>query len=195
LSYGNHAGSAGPLREGKGTTFEGGVRVPCVARWPGRIPPGRTTDALAGTIDLLPTIAKLAKAPLPEAKIDGLDVWPVFSGEGGGNSPRSTYYYYWNRELQAVREGKWKLHFPHQFRSLTGTPGRDGAPGGYSQQRIELALYDLAADVGETTNLADREADVVARLQKLADAAREDLGDALAKRSGKNVREPGKLPE
>jgi arylsulfatase A len=148
---------------------------------------------VAATIDLLPTIAKLAGAPLPERKIDGKDIWPLLSGQAGAKTPHEAYYFYWGRELQAVRSGKWKLHFPHEYRALTGTPGQDGRPNGYSQQRIGLALYDLEADVGEKNNVAEQHPEVVARLTALAEKAREDLGDALTQRKGANVRESGRL--
>jgi arylsulfatase A-like enzyme len=154
LSYGNHGGSAGPLREGKGTAWDGGVREPFAARWPGKIPAGTVSSEVAATIDLLPTLAKLADAPLGDKKIDGKDIWPLLSGQKDAKSPHEAYYFYWGRELHAIRSGKWKLHFPHVYRSLTGTPGRDGKPGGYSQQRTGLALYDLEADVGEKNDVA-----------------------------------------
>lgn len=193
LSYGNHAGSAGPLREGKGTSWEGGVREPFTARWPGKIPAGTVCGEVAATIDLLPTFAKLAGAPLSERKIDGRDIWPLLSGKADAKSPHEAYYFYWGRELQAIRSGKWKLHFPHDYRALTGTPGRDGRPNGYSQQRTDLALYDLEADVGERNNVIEAHPEVVTKLKALADQARDDLGDALTKRKGSGVREPGKL--
>lgn len=123
LPYGNHAGSAGPLREGKGTTWDGGQREPCLMRWPGRIPAGNVCREPAMTIDLLPTIANLAGAELPKHKIDGLDIWPLVSGKEGAKSPHEAYYYYWGRELQAVRSGQWKLHFPHKYRTA-GRPAR-----------------------------------------------------------------------
>ncbi len=193
LSYGNHGGTAGPLREGKGTSFEGGVREPFIARWPGQIPAGKVSHEPLMTIDLLPTIARLAGAALPPLPIDGKDAGPVLRGEPGARSPHEAYYIYWGRELQAVRSGKWKLHFPHDYRSLTGTPGHDGKAGGYTNQHIGLALYDLESDVGETTNVADRHPDVVQRLKALADREREELGDTATKQQGKGVREPGKV--
>jgi arylsulfatase A len=193
LAYGNHAGSAGPLREGKGTAWEGGVRVPFVARFPGKIPAGTVSSEVAATIDILPTFAKLSGASLPERKIDGQDIWPLLSGAKDAKSPHEAYYFYWGGALHAVRSGKWKLHFPHGYRSLTGTPGKDGKPSGYTQQRTELALYDLEADVGEKHNVATEYADIVERLTALAEVAREDLGDERTKRQGKGVRESGKL--
>jgi arylsulfatase A-like enzyme len=193
LSYGNHAGSAGPLREGKGTTWEGGVRVPCVMRWPEQIPAGTECDELAATIDIFPTIARLTGATLPEHPIDGLDIWPLMAGEPGAKTPHEAYCYYWGNHLQAIRSGDWKLHFPHEYRSLTGTPGRDGRPAGYSTQKTELALFNLQDDVGETTDVQGQHPDVVARLQALAEAAREELGDSALQRVGKGFRPPARI--
>jgi arylsulfatase A-like enzyme len=193
LSYGDHAGSAGGLREGKGTTWEGGVREPFVARWPGKIPPGTVCREPAMTIDLLPTLAKLAGAPLPELPIDGRDIWPLLSGRPGAKSPQGAYFFYWDRGLQAVRSGKWKLHFRHDYRTLAGKPGGTGGkPANYAQAETALALYDLEADPGEKNNVADKHPEVVARMEKLADKARDDLGDSATKKEGKGVRPPGR---
>jgi arylsulfatase A-like enzyme len=193
LSYGDHAGSAGPLREGKATAWEGGVRVPCLARWPGRIPAGTVCREPAMTIDVLPTLAQLAGAALPEHPIDGLDIGPLLAGRPGAKSPHEALYFYWNRELQAVRSGRWKLHFPHEYRTLAGPPGSGGTPGPYQPARTGLALYDLEADVGETTDVAAQHPEVVARLEALAEKAREELGDTATNRTGKGVRPAGSL--
>lgn len=192
LSYGHHAGSATPLREGKGTAWEGGVRVPCIMRWPGHIKAGAVCRELAATIDVLPTLAKLAGAALPPKKIDGRDIWPLMSGDPAARTPHAAYYYYWGQELHAVRSGTWKLHFPHPYRSLTGPPGQDGQPGGYSQRRCGLELYDLAGDVSETRDVAAQQPDVVARLTALAETMRDDLGDTLTHRTGQHVRAAGR---
>ena len=189
LSYGNHAGSAGPLREGKGTMWEGGVREPCVMWWPGRIPAGSVCREFAATIDLFPTIAGLIGAKLPEHAIDGSDVWPLMSGRPGAKTPHDAYYYYWGKELQAVRSGDWKLHFPHSYRTLAGRPpGKDGLPSQYEQGETGLALYNLRNDVGERTDVKDRHPKIVARLEKIADRARADLGDTRTKRTGTGLR-------
>ncbi len=193
LSYGDHAGSAGPLREGKGTAWEGGVREPTVACWPGVIPANTTCDELAATIDVLPTVAYLAGASLPEQKIDGLNIWNLLAGDAKQKTPHEAYYYYWGRELHAIRSGPWKLHFPHEYRSLAGMPGNGGQPGPYKNVQCELELYNLVDDIGEKNNVASQHADVVTRLQALAEQAREQLGDALQKRQGTEVREAGKL--
>lgn len=194
LSYGDHAGSAGPLREGKGTTFEGGVRVPAVMWWPGTIPAGTVCREPVMTIDLLPTFARRIGVSLPPHKIDGLDIWPLVVGEPGAKSPHKALFFYWDRELQAVRMGKWKLHFPHSYRTLAGRPGATGGqPVAYQQARIELSLFDLEVDVGESTNVADRYPEVVRQIEALADQMRSELGDSLRKMAPTAAREPGRL--
>lgn len=197
LSYGNHGGSAGPLREGKGTVWEGGVREPFVARWPGKIPAGRECRETAMTIDLLPTIAKIIGAEFPKRPIDGKDIGPLLRCEPGAKCPHEAYFHYYaNGQLQAVRSGKWKLMLPHTYRTMQGqAPGKDGIPGKYRQQRIEKPeLYDLEADIGEAKDVASANPDVVKRLLALADKMRDDLGDSLTGRTGTGVRESGRLP-
>lgn len=196
LSYGNHAGSAKPLREGKGTTWEGGQREPCVFRWPGKIPAESVCKEFTSTMDVLPTFAKLAGSEGPKDRIiDGHDIWPLLSGQKDAKSPWGHFYYYWDYGLDGVRVGQWKLVFPHKFPSLTGPAGKDGQPGGYTLATTDTALYDLDSDVGETKNVADEHPDIVIKLQKVAAAAREDLGDAHQKMPGKNRRPAGKLRE
>ena len=214
LSYGNHAGSSGALREGKLTTFEGGVRVPCVMRWPAKVPSGRVCDEMIATIDLVPSVAKLLGVSLSSNKIDGVDIGPLVCGQVE-HSPRSEFLYYAGDELQAVRSGPWKLHLAHEYLSPAEPRGKDGKPAnfanlkpesmqmsglrgiasrhGYVVKRIEQSLFHLEDDLGETTDVAAKHADVVERLLKIADAARDDLGDSLTKRTGKNVRPSGKL--
>ena len=193
LSYGNHGGSAGGFREGKGTTFEGGVRVPFIARWPGRIPKSATGALPAMTIDLLPTIAGLAGAAVPsERAIDGRDMWPLLANASNAQAPHDALYFYWGTELHAIRSGRWKLHLPHPYQSLDRA-GADGSPGAYVRKELELSLFDLEIDPGESTNLADRHPDVVKRLMEFAERARDDLGDSLTKRAGKNVRQAGSI--
>jgi arylsulfatase A-like enzyme len=195
LSYGEHAGTTGPLREGKGTTFEGGVRVPCIMRWPGRIPAGTVSDEPLMTIDILPTIARLIGAALPSHPIDGLDAWDVIAGTNPAASPHEAYFFYYNvGDLEAMRMGPWKLHFPHVYRTLGGREGgKGGTPVTYEERRIELSLFDLKRDVGETTNVAADHPDVVRRMQELADAMRRELGDRLTGVQGAGLREPGKV--
>lgn len=195
LPYGEHGGLAGPLREGKGSSFEGGVRVPCVMRWPGQIPAGSVCREPAMTIDLLPTFARLTGASLPaNRKIDGLEITALMTGTPGARSPHEAFYFYWGQALQAIRSGRWKLHVPHEYRSMEGVaPGKDGVGADYARRKIGLALYDLDADVGETRDVAASHPDEVERLLKYAEAARDDLGDAATKRVGKNVRQPGRI--
>ncbi len=193
LSYGNHAGTALPLREGKGTMFEGGYRVPMIMQWPGKIPSGTTCDELCSTIDLLPTISGMIGGKLPEHKIDGKNIFELLSGKQGAESPHEAFYcYYSGGELQAVRDRRWKWVFPHQFRTMQGQPlGADGSPGPYRQEQATQALYDLKSDVGETTDVASQHPDIVARLQAAAEKARQDLGDKLTKSDGTGIRPAG----
>jgi len=174
LLYGDHAGSAEPLREGKGTGFEGGFRVPCVMRWPGRIPKGKRCDKLTATIDILPTVAALARAE-PPGNIDGKDISPLLFGKPSAKSPHDTYYYFEGYNLRAVRSGKWKLVFPHAY-SVPEPPGTSGRPGKRGTREIGLSLFDLSRDVAETTDVKDKYPHVVERLEKLATVARAEFG-------------------
>ena len=193
LSYGNHGGSPGPFREGKGTTFEGGVRVPFVARWPGRIPKGLVRDMPAMTIDLLPTIAAITGSRAPADRIvDGRDIWPLLTNQANAASPHDALYFYWGTELHAIRSGRWKLHLPHPYQSLESA-GTNGMPGKYVRRELELSLFDLEKDPGETTNVAADQPAVVRQLMQHVERAREDLGDSLTNRTGKNVRPAGRL--
>jgi len=193
LAYGDHAGTALPLREGKATTFEGGVREPCVMRWPGRIPAGSVCPEMACAMDLLPTIAKLAGTNAPTDRIiDGKDIWPLMAGEPGATTPHEAYFYYWERELQAVRSGKWKLHLPHKF-PHPNPPGHGGKAGKLTEEQMDEGLFDLQSDLSELTNLAEKNPEVVKRLEALAEQCREDLGDSRTKRAGKNTRPPGRI--
>ena len=191
LSYGDHGGCALPLREGKGTTWDGGVREPTIMRWPDRIPAGSVCKEPAMTIDILPTIAGLIGGKLPDHTIDGKDIWPLLTGTPGATSPHDALYFYWGKHLQAVRMGKWKLHFPHAYRTMAGKPGGTGGkPTAYSQAKTDLVLYDLEADIGETTDVKDKHPDVVRKIQALADKMRADIGDSATKQKGANCREP-----
>lgn len=193
LSYGNHAGSAGGFREGKGTNFEGGHREPCIMRWPGHLPANSVCEETLMTIDLYPTLARLIGAELPAHKIDGLDVWPILAGLPGAKNPHEAYYFYYNQnDLQAVRSGHWKLLFAHVSRTMNGqTPGKDGFPGKYRPLTVERSLYNMSSDPGETTDVAAQNPEVVKRLEALAESMREDLGDDLNERPAKGARAPG----
>ena len=155
--------------------------VPCVVRWPGKIPVGKTCDEVATTMDLLPTFARLAgTAPPKDRTIDGRDIWPLLSGEPGATSPHEAFFYYYMAQLQAVRSGRWKLYLP-LAKKWTSFGGRT--------RNAPAELYDLDADISETRNLAAERPEVVARLAAFAEQAREELGDIG--RKGKGQRPAG----
>ena len=195
LNFGDYAGSAYPLREGKGTMWEGGPRVVGLWRWPGKIPQGAVCRKMASTIDVLPTLADITGAPLPENKIDGVSILPLLEGQKEAN-PRDIFYYYYGKSLIAVRKGKWKLVFPHTGRSYRGVkPGKNDMPGPYNTFTVtKEELYDLENDISETTDVAALHPEVVKELEKIADSARVDLGDRLRNQKGKGVRPPGRIP-
>jgi arylsulfatase A-like enzyme len=174
-------GSNAPLRGWGYTTAEGGMRVPCVVRWPGRAAAGATAGQVCTLMDLVPTFARLAGTREPADRIiDGRDIWPILSGRPGAASPHEAFYYYFMDQLQAVRAGPWKLYLPLEAKR---TDFRTGT------RRCPAELYDLEADLGETANLADQRPEVIARLQALAQKAREDLGDVGCE--GRNQRPAG----
>ena len=193
LSYGAHAGSAGGLREGKGTCWEGGIRVPCLARWPGQIPAGTVSKEPAMTIDVLPTVAHLIQAAPPIRPIDGLDIWPLLSQAPDAKSPhKALFFYYLTDELLSMRSGQWKLILPHRFRSFAGKTGRDdGLPVDYEPTDVGLQLYNLDEDPAETTDLASSHPEVVAQLLGMTAAMRTDLGDKLTAAPGAGRRPAG----
>ena len=192
LTYGNHAGSAVPFREGKMTTWEGGVREACIVRWPGVVSAGTVNHSLATTIDLLPTFASIAGTPLPVNKIDGVNIIKLFTTTKQRKLRKDFYYYYGANNLQAVRSGQWKLVFPHRYPTID-TPGEDGLTGKGHRDTTGLALYNLDNDPGETKNVLNEHPAVVRRLQAIARRARKDLGDDLTGAKGNNRREPGKI--
>ncbi|MFY7954426.1 MAG: sulfatase-like hydrolase/transferase, partial [Armatimonadaceae bacterium] len=177
LSYGDHAGSSGGLREGKGTIWEGGIRVPFVACQPGTIPAGTVHNQPAMSIDLLPTIASAIGAALPNRRIDGTDIGPWLRRPNSPSPDREYWHYYLNNELQAVRIGNWKLVLPHTFRTMDGqAPGKAGTPGKYRNIPTPTALFDLSNDPGERNDLAHARPLVVRRLMEAAGRARRELG-------------------
>lgn len=194
LNYGNHAGSSGGYREGKGTSYEGGQRVPCVMRWKGTMPEGLVCNKLSSTIDLLPTIAKFCQAKLPSNKIDGLDISELLKGNLSAEPRKSFYYYYRKNSLEAVRKGNWKLVLAHNGRTYEGfQPGNDGYPGQVNENSpVPMALYDLRRDPGERYDVQKTYPKIVEELLQLAEEAREDLGDDITQKTGKNNREAGK---
>ncbi|QGY47927.1 sulfatase-like hydrolase/transferase [Maribellus comscasis] len=197
LNYGNHAGTTGGLREGKGTSYEGGQRVPCLMMWKGVIPEGVVCNNLVSGIDILPTLAAIADAPLPKNKIDGVNLLPLLKGNFEAN-PRETFlYYYRKNSLEAVRHGSWKLVFPHPGRTYEGfQPGNDGSPGPLNNNfSFEGGLYDLRRDPGERYDVSESNPEIVKMLEKIAEEARLDLGDDLTGNHGENRREPGRVKQ
>ena len=214
LSYGEHAGLSGPLREGKLTTFEGGHRTPCLVRWPGHVPAGRVSDEPWSTMDFHVSVAKLIGATLPTTKLDGVDVRPLLFGEPGAKG-HDEFWFYSGEELHAVRQGNWKLHVPHEYLTVAAEPGRGGKPSnwanmkpqsiensgirgiasrhGYRVEKLELSLYNVRQDPGETRNVAVQHPEIVSRLQQAVARAREDLGDSLTQTKGKNIRPAGDI--
>jgi arylsulfatase A-like enzyme len=213
LSYGEHAGSAVPLREGKLTTFEGGVRVPCLVRWPGRVPASRVcADPFIG-VDWLPTFTEICGGKTSALKIDGRSAKGLILGEEGASPPHEAFFFYSGTALQAVRSGPWKLHFPHPYITPAGEPGRGGKPSnwgklapasikqsgvegiatrhGYRIEQLELSLFNLDTDPGERHNVATEHPDIVKRLTALAEEVRRELGDSLTEVKGSGLRAPG----
>ncbi|WP_044200282.1 sulfatase family protein [Dyadobacter tibetensis] len=195
LNYGDHAGSTGGFREGKGTSFEGGQRVPCIMRWPGVVPAGLVSNKLLAAMDILPTVAKLTGAPMPKNKIDGVDFVQLLKGDQT-QTPREEFLYYYRRNsLEAVRKGDWKLVFEHPGRSYEGqAPGKDGMPGHAPENHLfPKALYHLTRDPGERYDVLEQNPEVVKELEKIAEKARIDLGDDLQDRKGQNLRPIGRV--
>jgi arylsulfatase A len=175
-------GSNRPLGGWGYSTAEGGQRIPCIARWPGRIPAGRTCSAMVTLMDWLPTVAGLAGTRPPAGRpIDGKDLWPLLSG-ARTESPHEAFYYYYCDQLQAVRSGRWKLFLPLEKRRVALNLNTRPSP---------LALYDLASDIGEQHDVAAQHPDVVRRLTALAEKARLDLGDM--DRQGAGQRPAGRV--
>jgi len=169
ISYGNHAGKT-PYREAKGTGFDGGTRSACIMKFPFRIVPGSVSTRTFGSIDILPTLAHLAGADLPENPVDGKNVWDIIIGRPGAKNPHEYYPFSTGRNFEGVisGDGKWKLHLPHGYRTLVEA-GKDGMPGKYKQERIGLSLFDMEKDPFESTNVIDKHPDVAERLKKYAE--------------------------
>jgi arylsulfatase A-like enzyme len=163
------SGSAGPLRGGKGSTWEGGVRVPTLAWWPGKISPNSSTDAIAGTIDLLPTAVSLAGGTVsPQPVIDGRDISPLLLGKTK-ESPRGIHYYFSGYHLQAVRKGPWKLALVPKNETM-------GRPVSADAQSATPRLYHLDNEIGERTNIADAHPEIVKELSALANTISAEIG-------------------
>ncbi|MGA0134060.1 MAG: sulfatase, partial [Opitutales bacterium] len=208
-SYGEHAGSNRPFREGKLTCFEGGVRSPLIVRWPGHVPAGKACDTPWMSIDLLPTLIEALGGRAPELRTDGRSALALIEGRDL-RPPHEALFFYAGEELHAVRSGDWKLHFAHPYLTNIGAPGRGGKPSGHGTYvprpitdssmdaiasrhgqkvaQIGLSLFNLRDDPGETKNLAAKHPDIVKRLSALAGPVREDLGDKLTGVQGKGRR-------
>lgn len=213
LSYGEHAGSAKPLREGKLTTFEGGVRVPCLVRWTGHVPAGHVSNEPFMGIDWLPTLTELVGGKMPTRTIDGISARRLVLGDPNARSPHDALYFYSGTALQALSSGAWKLHFPHPFITVAAEPGRGGKPSnwgklaptaitqsgvegiatrhGYRIEQLELSLFHLDDDPSEQKNVADKYPDIVAKMTAQAERIRNELGDSLQNLKGKGLRESG----
>lgn len=175
ISYGNHAGKT-PFREAKGTCFDGGVRSACIMKFPGRIKAGTTSTRAFCSVDILPTLAHLAGAKLPDYTIDGRGVWDLIVGRAGVKNAHDYYPFSTGKRFEGVisGDGRWKLHLPHSYRTLVA-PGKDGMPGKYVNKKIDLSLFDMKNDPGETTNVLEKYPDVAARLEALAKRHREEF--------------------
>ncbi|HIL09820.1 MAG TPA: Cerebroside-sulfatase [Candidatus Latescibacteria bacterium] len=171
----DEGGSNAPLRSTKGTTWEGGQRVPCIMRWPGVIPAGTECNELALSMDLHPTLDAITGATLPSDRtIDGKDIRPLMQAEKDAESPHESFFYYKRNSIEAVRSGQWKLHIRKDDEEI--------------QQ-----LYNLESDIGETENLYEQHPEIVADLQIKIDACRRELGDDATGISGANVRPIGRV--
>ncbi|UCD30717.1 MAG: sulfatase [Planctomycetota bacterium] len=181
LEKGDDGGSALPLRDGKFSVFEGGFRVPCLMRWPGRIPAGKLCSEMVTSMDLYPTFARLAgTSPPTDRIIDGKNIWPLMTGDQEAKTPHQAFYYYRRRELRAVRSGKWKLVLEHKGRVKKG-----------KKPTYPQALYDLEKDIGEQHDLSAKHPEVVKRLKALLQQCRQDLGDKRTDVKGQNIRPAG----
>ncbi|MEO6000085.1 MAG: sulfatase [Chitinophagaceae bacterium] len=195
LCFGNHAGNTGGLREGKGSSWEGGQKEPCIMRWPGKIPAGVVCNKMAATLDLLPTIAQITGSTLPANRIDGVNILPLLLNQPDANPRDELAYYYRTNSLEAVRKDRWKLLLPHIAQTYKKTPPRnDGYRSPYAEEKVELALYDLSVDPGESNDVKSTNPTVVADLQALAEKYRKDLGDDLTKTPCTNCRPAAQLP-
>lgn len=195
LTYGNHAGNTMGLKEGKATAWDGGLKVPCIMRWTGKIPAGTICNNMASALDLMPTIARICKAKEPIKKIDGVDIWPLMVQQDNAN-PRDEFVYYYDlNSLKAIRKEHWKLVFPcisRTYKKATAI-GADGWPGDYEEDSVKLALYDLRTDPGETLDVRDKHPDIVEKLTTIANKYRKELGDELTNQQGEEVRPAAKV--
>jgi len=165
LTYGNHAGSTGGLREGKGSTFDGGQKVPFLVSMPGTVPAGKVNNQMLSSLDILPTILELTNSSMPRINpMDGQNIWSDLCGK---ETKHKAFFFVKGDQVQAVRDGKWKLHIPHKYRIVL-SEGKDGIPGKQDNYggHTELALYNLDKDPNETKNLASKHPKLVAKLKQ-----------------------------
>ncbi|WP_167619671.1 sulfatase [Maribellus sediminis] len=170
IAYGNHAGTT-PFREAKGTSFDGGTRSATIIKYPKELKGGQQSESALMTIDLLPTLCELAGVPLPETEIDGKNVWDIISGKENAVNPHEYYAFTNNKNFEAVLsgDGKWKLHLPHDYRTMTEIKGKDGIPGKYKQAHIDLSLFDMVNDPYETTNVIAEHPEIAEKLMAIAE--------------------------
>ena len=189
LSYGNHSGSSGIYREGKGTTWEGGVRVPSIIKFPNGLKPSEIDEPIMA-IDWMPTFANITRSKLSQNKIDGKDIWPLLSGEVNQSPHEKLYFYYRVNELHSIRMNDWKIQFSRTYRSLNGKKGgKDGIPVKYEMNLIDKnELYNLKDDPQERIDVYHKFPEIAKKMEELAEKARVELGDNLKGRKGKGNR-------
>ncbi len=189
LSYGNHSGSSGIYREGKGTTWEGGVRVPSIIKFPNGLKPSEIDEPIMA-IDWMPTFANITRSKLSQNKIDGKDIWPLLSGEVNQSPHEKLYFYYRVNELHSIRMNDWKIQFSRTYRSLNGKKGgKDGIPVKYEMNNVDKnELYNLEDDPQERIDVYDKFPEIAKKMEELAEKARVELGDNLKGRIGKGNR-------
>jgi len=194
LNYGNHAGSAGGLREGKTTSWEGGQRVPFIIKWPGKTPAGTICNQLGCAVDILPSFAEIAGAELPKLKIDGLSITELWKGNTDAQPRHDILFYYGKNNLNAVRKGNWKLVLPHTWQSYDTIPGNDGNGGLRIHKTVEKPeLYNMMRDPGEQYNVIEYYPEKAAEIMELVQSARAELGDLnVGMEKGAGTREIGK---
>jgi len=196
LTYGDHGGNSGGFREGKGTAWEGGVRVPFIISWPGQIKAGSVCNNMAANIDLLPTLVSICNAKMPVKKIDGVNILPLLKQEKNANPRDEIAIYYDRNSLKCIRKGQWILTFPciSQTYKKASAIGYGGWPGKYATDSVRLALYDLRTDPGETLDVKEYHPEIVQQLMTIADGYRKELGDDLIKQTGSEVRPAARVP-
>ena len=195
LSYGDHAGSSGIYREGKGTAWEGGQRVPCIIKYPSEIKAKTIIDEPVMGIDWMPTFSHITGSKLSDNKIDGKNIWPLLTQKEDKSPHKELYFYYRQNELHAVRSGNWKLYFPRSYRTLNGKPGgKDGMPVKYEYNEVKSnELYNLKEDPSEMKNVYMENIEKAKELEKMGENARQELGDALTSIVGDGVRKIGTI--